>query len=98
MSVLPFGVALILRFAGLPVFTAVGIAILALWLLPEAVSRRIFGEYERGSEMFFGAGVSLVVGATFLVVNDLDLLVAGFVDLLTGPPMTTTHAVAVREP
>ncbi|CAA9555688.1 MAG: hypothetical protein AVDCRST_MAG70-1266 [uncultured Thermomicrobiales bacterium] len=79
LSVLPFGLALVLRFAGLPgrpIFTGVGLWILTLWLMPEAASRRIFGEYESGFEMFFGAGISLVIAATVLVVNNLDLLLA----------------------
>ncbi len=80
LSVLPFGLALILRFMGLPgrpVFTGVGLVILCLWLLPEGVSRAIFGEYASGFEMFFGAGISLVVAATILTVNNLDLLLTG---------------------
>ncbi len=80
LSVLPFGLALILRFVGLPgrpVFTGVGLVILCLWLVPEGVSRAIFGEYAGGFEMFFGAGISLVVAATVLVVNNLDLLLGG---------------------
>ncbi|MBA2278463.1 MAG: ABC transporter permease, partial [Chloroflexia bacterium] len=80
MSIVPFGLALLLRFAGFSgraVFTGVGLWILILWLLPEAASRLLFGEYESGFEMFFGAGISLVVAATVLVVNNLDLLLAG---------------------
>lgn len=80
VSILPFGVALFLRFVGLSgrsVFTGVGVWVLILWLTPEAVSRRVFGEYESGFEMFFGAGICLVVGATVLVVNNLDPLLAG---------------------
>ncbi|MDQ3512373.1 MAG: ABC transporter permease [Chloroflexota bacterium] len=80
MSVVSFGLALVLRFAGFAgrgVYTAVGLWILFVWLMPEAVSRRLFGEYESGFEMFFGAGISLVVAAAVLVVNNLDVLLAG---------------------
>ena len=77
LSVLSFGVALVLRFVGLPgraIYTGVGLWILTLWLMPEDVSRSVLGEYEIGPEMFFGAGISLVVAATVLVVNNLALL------------------------
>ncbi|MDQ3656025.1 MAG: ABC transporter permease, partial [Chloroflexota bacterium] len=80
LSVLPFGVGLVLRFIGLPgraIFTGAGLWILALWLIPESASRRIFGEYTFGAEMFFGAGIWLVVGATVLIVNNLNLLLTG---------------------
>jgi putative ABC transport system permease protein len=79
MSILPFGLALILRFVGFPgraVFTGVGLWILTLWLLPETVTQGIVGEYESGFEMFFGAGISLVVATTVLVVNNLGVLLA----------------------
>ena len=86
LSVLSFGVALVLRFVGLPgraIFTGVGLWILTLWLMPEDVSRTIFGEYKIGPEMFFGAGISLVVAATVLVVNNLVLLL-GAISRLVG--------------
>ena len=80
MSILPFGLALFLRFTGISgrvAFTAAGFWVLVLWLLPEASSRRVFGEYESGFEMFFGSGICLVVAATVLVVNNLDVLLRG---------------------
>jgi putative ABC transport system permease protein len=80
LSVMPFGIALMLRFLGWSgrlIFTAVGIWILTLWLLPETLSRSLFGSYSMGAEMFFGAGISLVVATTVIIVNNLDVLLAG---------------------
>ena len=80
LSVVPFGLGLALRFVGVsgrPVFTGVGLWILTVWLLPGAVARLLLGKYEPGFEMFFGAGIGLVVAVTILVVNNLDVLLAG---------------------
>ncbi len=49
MSLMPFGVALILRFFGVPsraVFTTVGLYLLVFWLLPEKQFEQIFGNYD----------------------------------------------------
>ena len=80
MSLLPFGAALILRFFGVPgrpIFTIIGLYILAFWLLPDNVFTSIFGEYDGGFEMFFVSGIFMVIGATILIVNNLDMLLAG---------------------
>ena len=69
MSLLPFGLALILRFFGVPsrpVFSLVGLYILVLWLLPESIVEKIFGELDGDIEMFFLSGIFMVVGATIL--------------------------------
>ena len=44
------------------------------WLLPEEPSRRLFGTYDSGMEMFFISGMFLVLGATILIVQNTDLL------------------------
>ena len=80
MSLLPFGVALALRFFGVPsrpVFTAVGLALLVFWLLPEAAFSAIFGDYESGFSLFFVSGIFLVIAATLVTLNNLDYLLAG---------------------
>jgi len=77
MSLLPFGLALLLRFFGAPgrpVFTAVGLAILAFWLMPESQFESLFGSYEGGIAVFFTSGIFMVIGATILIVQYFDLL------------------------
>ncbi len=80
MSLLPFGVALVLRFFGVPgrpVFTAVGIYLLTLWLLPEKVADRFWGELDGDFEMFFLSGIFMVIGSTIVLVNNLGVLLGG---------------------
>ncbi len=80
MSLLPFGVALLLRFFGAPsrpVFSIVGFYIVVLWLLPDNVSKELFGELSGDIEMFFLSGIMMVTGATILIVQNLDWLLAG---------------------
>ena len=80
MSLMPFGIALLLRFFGVPtrpVFSILGIYIVALWLLPPSLSDDLFGTLDGGIEMFFLSGIFMVAGATILIVQNLDLLLAG---------------------
>ena len=79
MSLLPFSIALYLRFFGVPsrpIFTLVGVYLLAFWLLPQSTFNRLFGEYSFGLEKFFLAGIFLVIGATIIVMQNSDLLLA----------------------
>jgi putative ABC transport system permease protein len=80
MSILPFGLARIVRFFGAPgrpVYTAVGLFTLVLWLLPQDVADRLFGELDGEMEMFFLSGIFMVIGATIVIVQNTDLLLAG---------------------
>ena len=80
MSLLPFGLALVLRFFGAParpVFTTVGLSLLVFWLLPEKQFNGIFGEYESDTSLFFIAGIFLVIAATLVTLQNLNLLLAG---------------------
>jgi putative ABC transport system permease protein len=80
MCLWPFGVAMVLRFFGVPgraVFSAVGLYILGFWLMPESWSEALFGAYETEIAVFFVSGIFMVVGATLLVINNTDLLLAG---------------------
>jgi putative ABC transport system permease protein len=80
MSILPFGVARVARFFGAPsrpVYTAVGLFILVLWLLPQNVADTIWGEMDGEMEMFFLSGIFMVIGATIVTVQNIDLLLAG---------------------
>src|SRR4029079_4970154 len=95
MSLLPFGLALFARFFGTPsrlVFSAVGAWLLFLWLLPEGPSNKLWGELDGGFEMFFLSGIFMVVGATVLLVQNLDVLLKG-VSLLGGLFKSKTPAV-----
>lgn len=80
MSIWPFGVALILRFFGVPsrpVFSIVAIWILFFWLLPDKQFTQIFGDYAGDFELFFVSGILMVIGATILIVQNVDVLLAG---------------------
>ncbi|MEJ7761947.1 MAG: FtsX-like permease family protein [Thermomicrobiales bacterium] len=80
MSLMPFGVALILRYLGAPsrpVLSAVGVYLLVLWFLPASVANRLFGDLGGDFEMFFLSGIFMVAGATLVIVQNLDLLLKG---------------------
>ena len=79
MSILPFGIARIVSFFGAPsrpVYTAVGLYILLLWLLPRDVAESLWGELDGEMEMFFLSGIFLVIGATIVTIHNTDLLLA----------------------
>jgi putative ABC transport system permease protein len=100
MSILPFGIALYLRFFGVPsrpVFTAVGLWILTFWLMPSSIFESIFGTYDIGIESFFTGGIFLVLGATTLIVQNNDILLKGVSlagNLLRGKLPAVRTAVA----
>lgn len=84
MSLIPFGVALLGRFFGLPsrlLFSLAGLYLLVLWLLPDSVGDRLFGELSGDMEMFFLSGIFMVIGATIVIVNNTDMLLAGISSL-----------------
>jgi len=79
ISVLPFGIANILRYLGVPsrpVLTVVGLFVLTLWLLPEDQSKALFGSYDAGIEMFFLSGIFIVASTTLVIVQNLTSLLA----------------------
>jgi putative ABC transport system permease protein len=72
------GMALIMRRFGLgerPAFSLAGILMLAWSLLP-IESFSFFGEIKMGIEMFFIAGVMMVLGAVWVVVYNLDWMLS----------------------
>jgi putative ABC transport system permease protein len=86
LSILPFGVAMILRYFGVSsrlVYSVVGLYLIVLWLLPDKQSQAIFGELDGDIEMFFLSGIFLVAGATILIVQNLDVLL-GLVNRIGG--------------
>jgi putative ABC transport system permease protein len=79
MSLAPLGIARVAQFFGAPsrqVYSIVGVAILVLWMLPKDVADRLFGELDADMEMFFLSGIFMVIGATMLIVQNTDTLLA----------------------
>ena len=79
-SLIPFGIAQILRYFKVPsrpVLSLAGIYILVLWLLPENIAEKIWGELDGDMEMFFLSGLFMVAGATILTMQNTDLLLSG---------------------
>ncbi len=86
LSILPFGIAMILRYFGVSsrlVYSIVGIYLIVLWLLPDKQAQAIFGELNGDIEMFFLSGIFLVAGSTILIVQNLDVLL-GVVNRIGG--------------
>jgi putative ABC transport system permease protein len=80
MSLIPFGIAMLLKFFGVSsrlVFSIAGLYIVILWLLPPGPSESLFGDLGGGIEMFFLSGIFMVAGATVVIVQNLDVLLAG---------------------
>jgi putative ABC transport system permease protein len=97
MSLLPFGIALFARFFGVPsrpVFSAVGAWLLFLWLTPIDIQDKIWGKLDGADnmEMFFLSGIFIVIGATVLLVQNLDVLLKG-VSALGGVFKSQTPAI-----
>jgi putative ABC transport system permease protein len=85
-SMAPFGLALLLRFFGMParpVFSVVGLYLLTLWLMPFDTAENLFGELNGDIEMFFLSGIFMTLGATILIVQNTGLLL-GLVSRLGG--------------
>jgi putative ABC transport system permease protein len=79
MSLLPLGVARLVRFFGAPsrpVYSLVGIALLTLWMLPQDIAENLFGELTGDMEMFFLSGIFMVIGATILIVHNTKFLLS----------------------
>ena len=91
------GLALLARRLGAPdraAFTAAGVALLVLWLLPSSVTDKLFPDMSAGIEMFFLSGIMLVIAAVWVVVFNSDLLVRVTVAVLgrfrSLPPILKT--------
>lgn len=86
ITLAPFGVAAILTFFGLKprwVLTITGLLVLGYWLLPDTLSRKIFGELNGNIEMFFVSGICIVAASTLVILQNLDTLLA-FAEKLGG--------------
>lgn len=78
-SLLIIGGALLLRWFGLNerlTFTVAGAALLAWWLIPPN-QLAITADFQIGIEMFFLAGIMMVLGAVWVVTYNLDILLGG---------------------
>ena len=91
------GLALLARRLGAPdrvAFTAAGVALIVLWLLPSSVTDRVLPNMNAGIEMFFLSGIMLVIAAVWVVVFNSDLLVRATVAVLgrfrSLPPILKT--------
>ncbi len=75
VSLAIIGVCLLARRFGLPdrlAFSLAGVGLVVWWLLPASLSGA--KDMTRGMEMFFLAGIMLVLGATFLAIYNMDLI------------------------
>ena len=89
LSLLPLGLALVIRSFGLNerlVYTAAGAFLIYIWEFDFSVGllERVFGEAEGDIEMFFLSGVMVTVAATFLVVYNADVILGPLTRLGRG--------------
>ncbi len=78
-TLIPFGIAGILTYLGLParpVLTIAGLITLVFWLLPDDVFSDIFGEYDGNIDMFFVSGICIVAASTLVIVQNLDSILS----------------------
>lgn len=77
VSLLIVSVVPLLRLVGVPdriAFTAAGLALVVWWLLPLDTFEGVLGEMEMDFSVWIAGGLLLVVGATWLVTYNADLL------------------------
>jgi putative ABC transport system permease protein len=80
MTFAPLGLVLFLRYFGLPgrlLYTAVGLYTVGFWMMPQSTFKSLFGEFDFGIAMFFLSGIFAVVGATIVILQNNDILLAG---------------------
>jgi putative ABC transport system permease protein len=105
-TLITFGIAIMLRYAGLrerPVFTTLCGLLLVLWaLVAGGRLESMFGELNGDVEMFFLSGVAMVAAATFILVYNADLAL-GLVSRVGGmfgtalPAMKTAIAYPLAD-
>lgn len=80
-SIISLGVAMIVRFFGAPprpAFTIAGVLLLLLWgLTAGGRLESLVGPLDGDVEMFFLSGVAMVTAATFIMMYNADLALAG---------------------
>ena len=83
VSLVPIGVAMVLRWKGIAqrgVLTGLGLYLLAFWLLPPAVLNRIKDDWSDDFSIFFVGSVLTVTGAVLVTMNNPSVVVS----LITG--------------
>lgn len=78
-------------------FTVAGLALVAFWLLPGSVWEDILPELDSGIDLFFISGMSLVLGGTWVVMYNADVvlgLVAATLGRVRGLTPVLKMAVA----
>lgn len=81
VSLVPLSAAAIARHLNAParpLWTVVGLALGAYWLLPGNVHDRLFGEFQADIEMFVLSGIMIVVAFTLVIVYNARLLTSLF--------------------
>ena len=79
ISILPLGVALVLRYRGVSqraAWSIVGLFLLVFWLLPPAFFDSLRDDWQRDFSVFFISGFLVVTGAVLLVMNNPQVLMA----------------------
>ncbi len=78
ISIMPLGLAVLLRRFGLParlLYTVAALLVLAYWLMPSSLSARIFPTLDSGGlEMFFLSGMMLVASATMAIIWNAQVI------------------------
>ena len=80
VSVVPAGLAMILRWRGVSqrlVLSGVGLWLVVYWLLPASVVELIRDDWSQDFSIFFLSGVGVVAGAILLTVNNSPAVLAG---------------------
>ena len=58
-------------------FTFIGVVMLAFWVMPFDLLRKVSGDLSGGPEMFFVSGISMVAAGVWTVMYNSDLLLRG---------------------
>jgi putative ABC transport system permease protein len=104
VSLLVIAAVLIARGLGVPerlAFTAGGLALVVWWLLPVAMIESVVGELAMDFSVWIVGGLVVVVGATWTVMYNADVLIAGGTRALSwmrglAPVLKTSMAYPLR--
>ena len=102
ISLVPVGIALILRWRGVAqrwVLTGTGLFLLIYWLLPPSVYNKIRDDWSQDFSIFFLSGALVVTGAVLVTVNN-SVVILGLLTNTLGRirPLTLIVKSAVAYP